>query len=278
MTTKVVAKTDGQQDFRVLTQAKAIYLLKTIWPQAPETEVIKAAIICNTYGLNPLLKQVSLIKFKTKDGDSWVTVLGIKASRNIALGTGHKWSYIDGPRVMTTDEQTKLFGEPDTTKIWAITRIRDEKGNEYPGYGFWTRGSTAYGEDKGNSALNMAFIRSERNALDKMAPGELPNAEVTDESFMPVENFKKAIEQGHHEAAIEADQDVEELWGSQETPNPLVIVTESRAADLKAWIDERKLTKPVIEFMQKNYQRIVPLRQLTNEQADAIGKFIKEHK
>jgi len=201
----------------VMTQKKAMYLLKTVWPQAPDTEVVKAAMICATYGLNPLLRQVSLIKFKLKNGtDSWVTVLGIKASRNIALGTGHHWSYVDGPRVMTDEEQKTIFGEADVTKIWAITRIRDAKGNEYPGYGFWTRGSSVYGEDKGNSPLNMAFIRSERNALDKMAPGELPNTEVSDEAFIPIQDVRQAIEEGKEESHEEAAHDIDTLWDAPE--------------------------------------------------------------
>jgi RecT family. len=75
-----------------MTQTKAIYLLKTVWPQAPDAEIAKASIICATYGLNPLLKQISIISFKNKAGGrDWVTVLGIKATRNIALGTGHKF-------------------------------------------------------------------------------------------------------------------------------------------------------------------------------------------
>jgi hypothetical protein len=196
-----------------MTQKKAMYLLKTVWPQAPDAEVVKAAMICATYALNPLLRQVSLIKFKNKTGtDNWVTVLGIKASRNIALGTGHHWSYIDGPRVMTEAEQTTIFGQPDPDKIWAITRIRDAKNNEYPGYGFWPRSSGVYGEDKGNSPLNMAFIRSERNALDKMAPGELPNAEVSDESFIPIQDVRQAIEEGKEESHAEAQHDIDTLW------------------------------------------------------------------
>lgn len=268
--TQAVAKTNGDIQTTAMSQAKAMYLLKTVWPQAPEVEVQKAAIICATYGLNPLLKQVSIIKF----GQQYVTVLGIKATRNIALGTGHKWSYIDGPRMMTDAEQKAIFGEVDGTKQWAICKIRDEKGNEYPGYGFWTRGSTVYGEDKGNSPINMAFIRAERNALDKMAPGELPNAEVTDESFMPVENFGKAIEQGRHESAVEAEQDIATLWELDEAPSPLALISESKASDIKAKLDEYRGNESVKAYFKKYLPGITKLRQLTNEQADALLKYI----
>ncbi len=202
-----------QTTTRTMTQARAMFLLKTIWPKAPEVEVLKAGILCQQYNLNPLLKQVSLIKFNNKDGtESWVAVLGIKATRNIALNNGHKWSYIDGPRVMTKPEQTTIFGAVDTDKIWAITRIRDNDGNEYPGYGFWPHGANVYGSDKGNSPINMAFIRSERNALDKMGPGELPNAEAMDETYSPVD-MDKALAVGKQEATEIAKKDIAELWG-----------------------------------------------------------------
>ena len=197
----------------LMTQSKAMYLLRTCYPQAPDVEVVKAGIICATYGINPLLKQISIIKFEGKKGVQWVTVLGIKATRNIALGTGHRWGYIDGPRVMTNDEQMTIFGQTYPDRIVAITKIKDDKGNIYPGYGFYPRNGSVQGEDKGNSVANMAFIRSERNALDKMAPGQLPDTEVVDENFTQVEgNFKEIVQQGKTEATTEAENDIVELW------------------------------------------------------------------
>ncbi len=41
-----------------IRKEQAMYLLKTIWPKAPEVEVIKAAILCQQYGLNPLMGSV----------------------------------------------------------------------------------------------------------------------------------------------------------------------------------------------------------------------------
>lgn len=201
------------QNTSVMTQAKATYLLKTVWPDAPDAEVIKASIICATYGLNPLLKQISIIKFEGKKGIQWVTVLGIKATRNIALGTGHKWSYMDGPRVMTEAEQITIFGQNYPDRIIGIVKIKDSDNNIYPGYGFFPKDGTIQGIDKGNTAANMAFIRAERNALDKMAPGQLPNTDVTDENYTSIDgNFKEVVEQGKSEAFAQAENDIDELW------------------------------------------------------------------
>lgn len=211
----------------IMTQTKAIYLLKTVWPNAPDDEVIKASIICATYGLNPLLKQVSLISFKNKNGGvSWVTVLGIKATRNIALGTGHKYGYIDGPRVMTEDEQKTIFGQTYPDRIVAITKIKDHDGNIYPGYGFYPKDGSVQGADKGNSVANMAFIRSERNALDKMAPGQLPNTEVIDEEFTEVKVNNQTLEAGRQETIAQAENDIEELFGDGEPTKAPVVKAE----------------------------------------------------
>lgn len=216
-----------------ISKEYAIYLLKTIWPVAPDTEVIKAALICARYGLDPLLKEVSLIKFdkrkwnpqtkqREKVGEDWVAVLGIKANRKIASGHGtRRYSYTDGPRVMTEQEQKDIMGQVEPEKIWAITRIKDSEGNTYPGYGFWPRDTEAYGNDKGNSPRNMAFIRSERNALDRMVPGELPDIEVGDESFVELKIDAKALEQGEADLIEKGELDIDHLYGpALEKPAP----------------------------------------------------------
>lgn len=173
-----------------LTKVQAMEILMTIWPDAPEMEVLKAAMVCHQYGLNPLMKHVFLIPFKRREkgiivGEDWVTVIGIKANRLIAHRCGD-FSYLDDtPRVMTEDEQKRIFGSVDSTKIWAITQLRDAKGNEAPGYGFWPLSETPHGAEKGNTKTNMAFIRSERNAMDRLFAGEMPQGvEVIDEDYV----------------------------------------------------------------------------------------------
>lgn len=174
-----------------LTREQAREILGTIWPDAPEVEVLKAAIICHQYGLNPLMKHVFLIPFKRRErgvvvGEDWVIVLGIKTNRLLAHRSGD-FSYLDGtPRIMTEEEQKSILGSVDSLRIWAITKLKDGKGNEAPGYGSWPHSETPHGAEKGNTKTNMAFVRSERNALDRLFPGEMPQGiDVIDGDYAP---------------------------------------------------------------------------------------------
>jgi hypothetical protein len=179
-----------------LTKQEAMEVLRTIWPDAPDTEVLKAAMICHQYGLNPLMKHVFLIPFKRRKegkvvGVDWATVLGINANRLIAQrplrGRSHDYTYLDlTPRRMTDAEQEKVLGEIDDSKIWAITKLKDiATGAEVMGVGSWPKDEVPHGAEKGNTKLNMACIRSERQALDRQYPGEMPQGvEVTDERFI----------------------------------------------------------------------------------------------
>jgi len=208
-----------------ITKEQAAYLIHSIWPKAPETDVIKAAILCKQYGLNPLMRQVYLIEFdkyegigdkRHKVGSEWAIVLGIKATRQIAQQALKKrdirYSYFDGPRIMSEEEQIKIRGRVEPDKIWAVTYLKDNYGNNYPGYGFWPANKAPYGSEKGNDAFNMAFIRSERNALDKLAPGELPDIETADDSYI-VADYKVALEEGEKQFTQRAEKDINELWG-----------------------------------------------------------------
>lgn len=211
---KAVARRPQQELAVPITKEQAMYLLRTIWPKAPETEVIKAGILCQQYGLNPLMRQVYLIEF----GKDWAIVLGIKATRQIAQQAlrkqGIRYTYADGPRVMTDKEQMKIRGKVEPDKIWAITILNDQTGNTYPGYGFWPANKQPYGTDKGNDALNMAFIRSERNALDKLAPGELPDIEVGDDTYIEG-GYRVAIEKGKQAFNKQVEKDIDDLWGEK---------------------------------------------------------------
>ena len=173
-----------------LTQEQAGMILKTIWPKAPEVEVVKAALICHMYGLNPLMKHLYLVEFKGKEGSTWTPIIGIGATRLIASRLD-RYSYLDGPRVMTTKEQEKIRGEVDDKNIWAITILQDSKGNKAPGYGCWPKAQDPYGTDKGNTKQNMALKRSEKQAFDRLFPGEMPQGvEVGDIQFLPPANEK----------------------------------------------------------------------------------------
>lgn len=170
-----------------LTQAQATEVLFSIWPKAPPMEVFKAALLCHTYGLNPLMKHVYLVPFtdyKTKEV-TWTLILGIAATRLIA-SRKRPYGYVDGPRAMTKEEQETINGAFDPDNFWAITIVKDLLGNQAPGYGSWPRSEEPHGTNKGNTKANMARIRSERNALDKLLPGEMPTGvEVMDIDFLP---------------------------------------------------------------------------------------------
>jgi len=175
-----------------LDRRAASIILKTIWPNAPDNEVLRAALLCVSYGLNPLMNHVFLIPFKERDANgnetgvtNYATVLGMKAKRLIASRQG-RYGYIDNtPRVMTDEEQKMIRGKVEENRIVAITKLRDKDGFEAQGYGFWDIISKVKGADKGNSPEHMAMLRSESAALDRLFPGEMPaNVEVIDESFI----------------------------------------------------------------------------------------------
>lgn len=182
-----------------LTRVQAMEILKTIWPLAPEIEVVKAAIICHQYGLNPLMKHIFLIPFKRRRegkviSEDWVAVMGISSNRLIARRQ-HNYSYLDlTPRRMTEEEQEKINGEVDDTKIWAITKLKDiGTGAEAMGVGSWPLDEVPYGTEKGNTKLNMACIRSEREALNRLYPAEMPHGiEVMEEKYIDAEYTLKA--------------------------------------------------------------------------------------
>lgn len=151
-------------------------IIESLWPEAPEVEKTRAILLCATYGLNPLNKHVFLIPFnKGEPDETWATVMGIKAKRLLASRRG-PFSYIDNtPRVMTEEEQNKVFGEVLNDRLYVVTKLRDPAtGAEAVGYGFWPHNTKPKGENKGNTRFNMAAIRSESQALDRLRPGEMP--------------------------------------------------------------------------------------------------------
>ena len=168
-----------------LTRTQAMEILETIWPDAPEVDKVAAAILCSSYGLNPLAGHVFLIKFK----DKWVRVWGIKAKRLLASRKGG-YSYLDmTPRLMTEAEQVKVWGAVDTTNLGYLTWLKHMiTGAEVYGYGKWPKNQEPYGTDKGNSKANMASIRSESQAIDRLRPAEMPTGfVVADEQYIEAE-------------------------------------------------------------------------------------------
>ena len=170
----------------LLSQEQATTVLRTIWKGAPDEEVYKAARLCQDFGLHPLMKHVYLIEYKGQKGSTWTTVLGIGATRLMMSRQG-TFSYTDDtPRVMSEEEQKRIFGKVDTTNVMAITKLRTKDGLEAQGYGRYPKADKPMGVEKGNSVENMAFIRSERNAFGRLYPDvRMPTGvDVVDEQYM----------------------------------------------------------------------------------------------
>ena len=180
-----------------LTQPEAEHILGLVYPSCPREEIIRCAILCRDFGLHPLMKEVYLIPFKEKDTGkvNYTTVLGINATRKLMAQRGTYSYYDDTPRLMTQEEQKKIFGEIDTQNIVAITKLRTKDGLEAPGYGRWPKDKQPKGTEKGNTKANMAFIRSERNAFGRLSPDALPpGVDIVDEAYTELPNLDKAIE------------------------------------------------------------------------------------
>lgn len=192
--TRQLAKYQGVTS---LTRSEAMEILETIWPEAPMPDKLAAAILCSSYGLNPLANHVFLIPFKEREtGEiTWARVWGIKAKRLLASRRGG-YSYLDmSPRLMTEDEQIKVWGEVDQVNLCYITHLKDMlTGGEVYGYGKWAKNKQPKGTDKGNSQANMASIRSESQALDRLRPAEMATSfTVADENYIDAEVSEMSI-------------------------------------------------------------------------------------
>ena len=175
-------------------------IIATIWPRAIKEapDVVKRAIlICIQYRLNPLMKQLHLLPFKNKEESrkqgrdvyDWAIARGIQADRLLARRQG-PFSYIENtPRKMTDEEQKQVYGKVDKENFHAIVKLRDPSTNaESTGYGHLAFKADVYGKEKGNTLENMAFIHAERQALDRLHPGDMPeDVMVVDERFLNIE-------------------------------------------------------------------------------------------
>lgn len=205
MTTEAADKLTKYTGARELAKHEAKEIIESLFPQAPAIEQERAILTCVSYRLNPLAKHVFLIPFKRKFKDgttstTWALVMGIKAKRLLAnrplpgSNEPRPFSYIDDtPRVMTEEEQRKIFGQLQSDRLNVITKLQDPKtGAVAVGYGFWMNNDTVYGTDKGNTAFNMAAIRSEAQAIDRLRPGEMPETlGVVDERVIADEPVSK---------------------------------------------------------------------------------------
>ena len=228
-----------------LTPSMAVAIFKRMYPGVPDIEIAKAGAICANYGLFPYANQVFIIPFK----DKYVTVIGIKGLREMARNTGNSYTYLDGngPRVMTEQEEIEVYGKVDPDYIRAIIKIKDSHNNVWPGYGNWRRLDTAYGQDKGNTPYNMAFIRAERNAIDRMAPGEFPDAEMVDSQFIETP-VPQIVQVGEKQLAEKSEQEIKDFWPENQ---------KGYAAELQANEEERQaFLKVDIDWLRESLKKL----------------------
>jgi len=182
-----------------LTKPQAMDILKLVYPDVPETEIIRTAILCRDFGLHPLMKEVYIIGFKnSRTGKvDYSTVIGIAANRKMAAARKGAYSFLDDtPRAASEGEIIKQYGknsEEERDNLISICNLKGEKGNVAVGFGLWPKDKTPYGTDKGNTKRNMANIRSERQAMDRL-PGEaipLRDFDVVDEAYVDVPDIGK---------------------------------------------------------------------------------------
>ena len=175
----------------VMNESQALQVCRVYWPDAPDTNIQAAAYLCRDYGLHPGANHVYLVAYNKKDqngkviGKSWEMIWSIAAKRLVAMRIKGQYSYLDDtPRIMSDEEEIKIFGAVDKSKVRAITKLRNMHGMEVSGHGEINASATVKGVDKGNSLLNMAMVRSESRALDRL-PGNitLPKMEAIDPEY-----------------------------------------------------------------------------------------------
>ena len=212
----------------VLTKAQAKDVLLTVWPGADDLAIYKGVEICHAFGLHPLAKHLYLIPFNKKVSkrgephryeEVYEPVLGIGASRLIA-GRKGRFGYVDAtPRLMTEEEQMQVWGKVEKDCICAITILETVDHLQARGYGRWKIGDKFQGADKGNTAQNMAFIRSERNAFTRLSPEPdvLNGVGVMDERY--VETPSGTVDTTSGELEKKDDGEFHEVKGEDtETP------------------------------------------------------------
>ena len=289
-----------------LSQARANQIIESLWGAAPAIEKLKAAMICVDYGLNPLQKHLFLVPYEHKENGKvdridWSIIYGIKAKRVIAYRHGY-FAYADNtPRLMTEEEEKRIYGDVDTKECRAITILIDEKGNKYPGYGKWNKvkvwdnkesANNPKGSDKGNTISNMALIRSESNALEKFAPGEMPPpGDTIDADFeeLPDQSGLKADAVTGEIKEIQTSQDpkyaskVEPKTESKMTPAPAATKPPEKIAGvdmpwLNASLHELNWKGVIKDYLAPKFQCLSPRVSgcLLEMKPEQVSEFLKE--
>lgn len=281
-----------------LTKPQAREILTAVFPEAPDQEIARAVLLCASYGLNPLMKHVFLVKFNRWNkehtkiiGVDWATIMGIKAKRLLSSRRG-PYSYVDNtPRQMTEEEQVTVFGEVEADKLWVITKGKDpQTGAEAVGYGFWPKNEKPYGAEKGNTKFNMAAIRSESQMLDRLRPGEMPMgievmeesmAEVAAQGFVEGEyRVEEPLDESEPEAVAEIGDSAEpeELF-PEEKGKPNEIPEPNTLDDLKETMAQCNWSASDVGAfcMQTKHWSIRNYADLTTDQIKELIEHIKQN-
>lgn len=155
-----------------MTVSAAERAIRALWPEASQGAKDKALLICAQNNLNPLMHEIYIVHFAGK-ADEDVIILGIEGQRKLARRRS-PYTYKDGPRPLSAQEMEDM-GEDPKAKIGVICVLETPGGGQFPGFGFWPKGTEPYGSDKGNTKFTMAAYRAERQALKRIVPdAELP--------------------------------------------------------------------------------------------------------
>ena len=193
------------QERGLISEQQALAIIRTTpgWSRAPENVVRRAAMVCRDYKLYPGIHVFLLVFGKGTDKESWVAAFGIKTNRLLA-SRKKPYKYIDGPRIASEEEaRAHYLDEYDSILIYAYCKLEGLDGSTAEGWGTWPKADKVYGADKGNSKANMAEIRAERRALDRLCPGEMPSGfEIVDEQYVPTE--QEALPPGQPDRRVDS--------------------------------------------------------------------------
>lgn len=243
MTTTALARYAGKQ---ALTKAEVTDIVATLWPEAPDLERAKAIAYCVSYQLNPLAKHLYLVEY----GKTWTLLRSIQADRLIASRSG-RYGYLDDtPRAATVEEAERQYGDAAEKIAKAnyvgITKLKDGEGFTASGFGLWPKDKPPKGTDKGNTPQNMANIHSERQALDRLRPGEMPqNIEVVDAEYEEVPGVGQVdMQTGEIAAPEEPSPEPVEVSDNAAKPQPSGSTQNSRdSKPILAWYDLQTAVK-----------------------------------
>ena len=249
-----------------MTKSIATEIVESLWGDAPTIEKTKCILLCQTYQLNPLRKHIYLIGYKqykdrklVVDGQGkpildWSIQQGIGATRLLAQRK-HNFSYLDmTPRKATKEEIEKIFGDTaNPNSLYAFVHIKDnDTGAECTACRGIPKDYNVKGLEKGNTLLNQVCIWTERLALDRQYPGEMPpNIEVIDEAYaeLPeisgdiIESTGEIVEAEVRELPLEPE---DELF-----PPDAEVELESEPETVVKVVDQTAITAKQIEHVQK---------------------------